>query len=102
MSTDKIKPPDVFPALFKEVLARGEEEWRLGKSKEKPPLLALARRYRAFLRSLAYYPLHPLNKYREGRKIRTRIKYEPLLRHYALYIISEKEIDWDSARENKS
>lgn len=102
MSTDKIKPPDVFPASFKQVLARGEGEWRLEQSKEKPPMLALARRYRAFLRSLAYYPLHPLNKYREGQKIRTRIKYEPLLRHYALYIISEKGIDWEAARENKT
>lgn len=95
MPTDKIKPPDNFPHNFQKAIKKGIGEYVLSTSKDKDDCLRIARKYRAFVRSIAAYPLHPLNKITSLCTVRTRIRREG--DQYFLFIVVDKKINWDSA-----
>jgi hypothetical protein len=101
MPSDKIKPPDNFPEYFQLPFARGLGKWWLLSSEDKQPCLALARKYRAFLKSIPLYPLHPLNSAMTDKQYRTKVEQQAN-GEWSLFVVVNRKIDWDGIMEGKN
>jgi hypothetical protein len=73
MPTDKLRQPDLFPALFHYPLQTGLGEYFIAAG-TKEHCKSAARKYRCFLRSLREYPLHPSLKQLEKHSVRTEVR----------------------------
>ena len=95
MPTDAIRPPQKFPEYFHFTLEQGLGSHLMVIKDTKSEAESIARKYRAFLRSLKQYPLHPLHKKIKYFDVRTRKAQLPN-KKWALYIDVKQKINWAS------
>lgn len=76
MPIDKPKPPFLYPICFHTAVQQ-LGEWNVLDRPTKAEIRCEARRFRAFIKSLSLYPLHPTAQAAADWSIRTRTVWHP-------------------------
>lgn len=97
MPTDKIRPPQEFPQAFHDTLSNGQGMFLIELAESKKKALAIARKYRAFIRSIRAYPLHPHNELLTLCDVRTRVK-QLANGTFTVYAIVNRKIHWEGCQ----
>jgi hypothetical protein len=99
MPIDKIKHLEKFPTFFPFPLLQGLGKWPLLTTPEKAEAISMARKYRAFIKSLRLFSLHRLHYLLAGKSIKTQVSHYG--GYWILYIIVKEKFEIPIENSNR-
>jgi len=92
MPTDKLRPIELFPSHFQYPIKNGNGKYLLTTTNTEREALAMARRYRTFLKSLRLMTLHYLSLRMMNKSVKTKVSRDG--EWWAVHVVVKDKFDF--------